>query len=354
MAGGKKAVLTPALPSRAPTRRCLRGSLGTELGSGRPSLGSELLLPGAVVGATKRKIHPCEGRRPSVRCWGGAGSGVGAVRASTGTGVPHRVGGRALHRRGSRCGVGARPRDGMGCASSPGNQADVDSLGFLSAAQIGASLSQQTQSVTVTAERCLRDAVDVQGMDCSHLSGERRARLCRGGGEGGRAAPRRSSPSFLCRAPGWWCGALVPGWQPGQSRRAAAGSSAAGWSPRERRHCELRAPSETSLGVHPRSFVCPLSSLLPRGGRRSGRREGGTKALPVWRMEKEKIKKEKGKKKGKGKKGNVSAPRVLLRPAPCLAPAVALQPPPLPERVSPGKCGLLLSAGVPVPYGNAN
>lgn len=136
-------------------------------------------------------------------------------------------GGHALHRRDSRRGVGARPREALGCASSPGNQADTDSLGFLSAAQIGASLSQQTQSVTVTAERCLRDAVDVQGMDCSHLSGEQRTRLCRGGREGGRAAPRRSSPSFLCRAPGWWRGALVPGWQPGQSRRAAAGSSGA-------------------------------------------------------------------------------------------------------------------------------
>jgi len=77
----------------------------------------------------------------SLRCWGGVGG--------TGTGVPCWAGGCARPRLGSQRGVGARQQEGFVCASSWCHQADVDSLGFLSSAQIGASLSSECPHTAV-------------------------------------------------------------------------------------------------------------------------------------------------------------------------------------------------------------
>ena len=148
------------LPSQAEMWRCLLGSLGAELGSGPPSFGDEPCLPGAVVGATKRKMHPCKDRCQSLQCRGGVRSGSGQAQCVPAWGLASctRQGGCALLNLGSQRGVGARQQEGFVSASSQCNQADVGSLGFLSSAQIGASLSQQTQSVTVTVERHLYNA----------------------------------------------------------------------------------------------------------------------------------------------------------------------------------------------------
>lgn len=122
------------------------------------------------------------------RC--GEGVGAGAVRAGTGTGIHARQGGRALLNPGSQRDAGARQREGLVCASSRCNQADVGRLGFLSPAQIGALPSQQTRSVTVTVERHLC---------CARCRGRAGRRLLRP--VLGSAAPH-PSPPFCFGHPG--------------------------------------------------------------------------------------------------------------------------------------------------------
>lgn len=170
-------------------------------------------------GATKREAHPCEAWCPS---WGGAGSGLAGRPASR-----RRQGGRALLNLGSRRGVGPRRQEGFVCASSPCNQADVDSLGFLSSAQIGASLSQQTQSVTVMVERHLRD------VRCCGCPGNRWLWPVLGtAGCAGEGCQTRVSPPFCIRLPeGPSPGCCGAGWEPGPCCKVTAGSSIIGWRP---------------------------------------------------------------------------------------------------------------------------
>lgn len=111
------------------------------------------------MGSTKRKMHPCKARCLSLQCRGGVESGsvqVPCVLAWE-PACHTRQDGCALLNLGSQCGVGAWQQERFVCASSWCNEADVDSLDFLSSAQIGALLSQQMQSVTVTVERHLYD-----------------------------------------------------------------------------------------------------------------------------------------------------------------------------------------------------